>query len=385
MAVTAKSIRRIVAGDDGNGKAVVLSDAASPDVHTDPARPGFYATRLWVTDSTPVKTKGMRETLDMPHTMEPPASGSVFRFFEYPPENSYIDKIDGDAVKAYFDSMGSPGASRYADDAPHPYLQKTETLDFTYVFEGDITLVLDTCEVNLKEGDTVIQRGTSHAWSNRTDKPCVLAVASHDGSYATAQPDQPKTEIPIVTDRVPFRRVVTGHDGDGKSCVLFDGPTPNCFQRAGGGPQFNDFWTIESSPAALAGNEDGGPADRHHGHSPPAVGAHFRIVQPPAPSSEAQAVDGPGPSHEELFAIANSNGLSELNMSGPGANFHRAPTVDYAINMGSDRVLVLDDSETVMRRGDVVVQLGTWHTWVNRTDEPGLMAFDMFSGEFSAP
>ena len=82
--------------------------------------------------------------------------------------------------------------------------------------------------------------------------------------------------------------------------------------------------------------------------------------------------------------MMNSNNLSELDMNGPGPNYHRTQTVDYALNMGSDRILVLDDSETVMRRGDVVIQLGTWHTWVNRTDEPGMMAFDMIGGEFSA-
>ena len=48
--------------------------------------------------------------------------------------------------------------------------------------EGEITLVLDTQEVQLKAGDTVVQRGTNHAWSNRSDKPCVVAISSHDAA-----------------------------------------------------------------------------------------------------------------------------------------------------------------------------------------------------------
>ena len=85
-------------------------------------------------------------------------------------------------MQAYFTAMGSPGASRYSPQAPHPYMQKTRTLDFCLVLEGEITLVLDTAEVHLKAGDTVVQRGTSHAWSNRSDRPCVVAFSSHDAA-----------------------------------------------------------------------------------------------------------------------------------------------------------------------------------------------------------
>ena len=75
--------------------------------------------------------------------------------------------------------MGSPAASTYSANAPHPYMQKTRTLDFCLVLEGEITLVLDTEEVHLKAGDTVVQRGTNHAWSNRSDSAvhdCVFAA-----------------------------------------------------------------------------------------------------------------------------------------------------------------------------------------------------------------
>jgi uncharacterized cupin superfamily protein len=59
-------------------------------------------------------------------------------------------------------------------------MQKTDTLDLCLILDGEITLVLDTGEVHLKAGDTVIQRGTNHAWSNRADRPCRIAISSHD-------------------------------------------------------------------------------------------------------------------------------------------------------------------------------------------------------------
>ena len=61
-------------------------------------------------------------------------------------------------------------------------MQRTQTLDFCLILEGEITLVLDTEEVHLKTGDTVVQRGTNHAWSNRSGRPCRIAISSHDAT-----------------------------------------------------------------------------------------------------------------------------------------------------------------------------------------------------------
>jgi uncharacterized cupin superfamily protein len=62
-------------------------------------------------------------------------------------------------------------------------MQRTRTLDFCLVLDGSITLVLDTQEVELRQGDTVVQRGTNHAWSNRSGRPCTIAFSSHDGYW----------------------------------------------------------------------------------------------------------------------------------------------------------------------------------------------------------
>jgi len=182
MTELAKPVRRIVVVDE-NDRSKCIADGPSPDVRTDPARPGFASTRIWVTDRMPARMKGVRESLDMPHSIEPPPGGSVCRVVSFPPDASYQGKVGAKEVQAYFAAMGSPGASTYSPKAPHPYMQKTRTLDFCLVLEGEITLVLDTEEVLLKAGDTVVQRGTNHAWSNRSSKPCVIAFSSHDAKY----------------------------------------------------------------------------------------------------------------------------------------------------------------------------------------------------------
>jgi hypothetical protein len=178
----AKAARRIVVIDE-HDKSRAIADGPSPDVRTDPARPGFTSARMWVSDSTPVKLKGLRETLQAPHTLEPPPGGSVCRVVTFPPDDSYKGRVGAKEVQAYFAAMGSPGASTYSPKAPHPYMQKTRTLDFCLVIEGEVTLVLDMEEVQLKAADTVVLRGSNHAWSNRSGRNCVIAFSSHDGMY----------------------------------------------------------------------------------------------------------------------------------------------------------------------------------------------------------
>jgi mannose-6-phosphate isomerase-like protein (cupin superfamily) len=125
---------------------------------------------------------GVAETLERPHAIEPPRGGSVCRIVTVPPDEVWAGTVGAAEVQAYFRAMGSPGASRYTAGAPHPYMQRTRTLDFCLVLEGVITLVLDTTEVSLAAGDIVVQRGTSHAWSNRSTRPCVIAISSHDAA-----------------------------------------------------------------------------------------------------------------------------------------------------------------------------------------------------------
>jgi mannose-6-phosphate isomerase-like protein (cupin superfamily) len=175
----ATSVQRIVVVDEGEHSRVI-SEGASPDVQKDPARPGFSSARMWVTDRTPARLKNLRESLDAPHTLEPPAGGSVCRIVTFPPDATFLQKVGKQEVQAFFTAMGSPGASTYSDQALHPYMQKTRTIDLCLVLDGEITLVLDRDEVHLKVGDTVVQRGTNHAWSNRSNRPCTVAISSHD-------------------------------------------------------------------------------------------------------------------------------------------------------------------------------------------------------------
>jgi len=377
-----RPIRRVVAGNDARGIAVALSNGPSPDVRLDPARPGFALTRLWVQDATPARVKGVRETLHLPHTLEPPPRGSICRVVEYPPEAGYIGKVTPADVRAYFAAMGSPGASTAAAaGAPHPYMQRTSSLDFCFILQGEITLVLDTAEVNLKEGDSVILRGANHAWNNRSDKSCLIVMSQHDATMSRAGKEAPIEAGKAVNSDAkvrPLRRVVTGHDAQGRSGVAYDSNVPNYFPRVTG-TCFYELWTFEDVPIGLAGNADAGAAGRPFLHSPPGKGAHWRITHSPAKKSEVASAQ-----QKAQLEAANSTGGTQRLDGARHEGMHRTPSLDYAILLEGERHLVLEDSDLLLHKGDVVIQLGNWHTWDNRSGMATLMSYVMIGAEFAA-
>jgi mannose-6-phosphate isomerase-like protein (cupin superfamily) len=178
-----KPLRRIVTVDDDEGQSVAIADGVPPDVQHDPARPGFSSARIWVTASSPAQIGPYRDAVhSFPRALTPPRGGSMCRIVTFPPDDTFRGKVGAAEVAAYFRAAGSPAASTFSRGAPHPYMQHTPTLDFCLILDGEITLVLDTQEVHLKAGDTVVQRGTNHAWSNRSNRPCRIAFSSHDAA-----------------------------------------------------------------------------------------------------------------------------------------------------------------------------------------------------------
>lgn len=66
------------------------------------------------------------------------------------------------------------GNMTYANNSnAHPLMHKTQSLDYIVIMSGEVYLVTESDETLLKAGDIVIQRATHHAWSNRSEEPCV--------------------------------------------------------------------------------------------------------------------------------------------------------------------------------------------------------------------
>jgi len=175
-------IRRVVTGHDENGKAIVLSDGFATSVKTVPLWPGLISTDIWKTNSSPVVI-GKKEpdpTLG-PRTLHPGPRGTILRISIVPPETEDMRKLDAGQAKEVFKGAGNAEASTLGRGGRHPFMHRTETLDYAIVLEGEITMLLDDSEVHLRAGDVVIQRGTNHAWSNRSGKPVRMLYVLIDG------------------------------------------------------------------------------------------------------------------------------------------------------------------------------------------------------------
>ena len=165
-----KPIRRVVTGHDESGKAVVIMDGDAANVVTSVHRPGGR-TNLWRTTGAPAGFAGNRDEADAEFTLAPLPNGTNFRISEFPPEAPEQVKTV-DSAKA-FAEVGA--AHLLVDGARHPFMHRTDTVDYAIVLEGEITMLLDDSETVLKAGDVAIQRGTNHAWSNRGDRLCRIA------------------------------------------------------------------------------------------------------------------------------------------------------------------------------------------------------------------
>jgi mannose-6-phosphate isomerase-like protein (cupin superfamily) len=179
-----KPVRRVVTGHDRNGKAVVISDGPAPFVHVNAINPEWYSTDIWRTSEIPARIASAAvETTLGPRRQMPDKRGTVVRINHYPPESEAVRMMDSEASRKTFAALGNETAATFGKGGRHPLMHRTETIDYAIVLAGEITMVMDDTDVNLKAGDVLVQCGTNHAWSNRSGAPCVIAFVLIDGAF----------------------------------------------------------------------------------------------------------------------------------------------------------------------------------------------------------
>ena len=173
----AKQIRRVVTGHNAAGKSVFITDAPTPHVFQR-TKGSAIVHELWETASTPADNRGSTDAIARGHRLPPPKNGSVLRVIEYPPDAERLAAI------AHESALPDDGSGRAAatdrNNPRHAGFHKTATIDYAIVLSGEIYAMMDEGEVLLKAGDVLVQRGTNHAWSNRSNQPCRIAFSSHD-------------------------------------------------------------------------------------------------------------------------------------------------------------------------------------------------------------
>jgi quercetin dioxygenase-like cupin family protein len=130
------------------------------------------------------------------------------------------------------------------------------------------------------------------------------------------------------------RRIVTGHDADGRAIFVADGPTPNVWEAPDGGPVF-ELWNHAGTPDNAGPFDD--PILAGHSFPPPPRGSVFRIVD-----------------------FAPRGAAEQIHM-------HRTSSLDYCYVVAGSIVAVVDDDERTLTAGDVLIQRGTNHGWRNES------------------
>lgn len=157
-----KPARRVVTGHDANGKSIILSDGMPPNVRDKGSDVDFV--EIWNTETTPAPIRAIEpEPTDGPLKVPPSSTGTKIRFNDFYP--GHITKLPPRA------------------DGRHRMMHRTRSIDYGIVLEGEIWMYLDDSSVLLKAGDVVIQRGTDHAWENKSDQVCRMAFILIGGEF----------------------------------------------------------------------------------------------------------------------------------------------------------------------------------------------------------
>lgn len=166
------------------------------------------------------------------------------------------------------------------------------------------------------------------------------------------------------------RRIVTGHNAEGRSIIIADEKLPA--RPAPGAPLRVGLWLTDRAPASNRGNENPVP-DGVIERTPPEHrgGSVFRIVELPPDKDRHQS--------PQDMARRGMEVTPERTARHPG--FHRTNTVDYALCLEGEIWALLDEEETLMRAGDVMIQRGTYHAWANRSERPAVMAFILIDAD----
>ena len=176
-------IHRVVTGHDAAGKAVITSNGPLPLVQEITAIPGTVFHEVWSTTDAPAPVDNGADPTQGPLMLPPPKLGTRMRFVDIPPDTAEFLAHGAANMKAAFTQIGDEKASTVKAASPHPLMHRTESVDYGIVIDGEMTLVLDDSEVLLKPGSVVIQRGTNHAWANRSGRPCRMLFVLVDGAY----------------------------------------------------------------------------------------------------------------------------------------------------------------------------------------------------------
>ena len=167
-------MRRVVTGDDADGKSVIILDGGPSSLIGDPNAGGLF--EIWEDAASGALDPRERKDLGAKRPVLGPRPGNVqVRWFVVSPSPDGVPKAQLDeATRARFAAFD--GAHHIIDQTRHPAMHETHSIDIICLLQGDVSLILEGGETRLKPGQVVIQRGTNHAWQAHGGPALLLAV-----------------------------------------------------------------------------------------------------------------------------------------------------------------------------------------------------------------
>ncbi len=176
---TLPDIRRIVTADDAQGRSRIVEDAKATAIRTVPQRPGYRAVNVWRTESSPASIRAEDSVKSHKGILPPKNGGTILRIIDFPPEPKDPEELKR-IIHATFGGIYQD-ADHDKREGKHPGMHRTDTVDYAIVLEGEIYAVMDEGETLMRAGDVLVQRGTNHAWANRSEKTARIAFVMIDG------------------------------------------------------------------------------------------------------------------------------------------------------------------------------------------------------------
>ncbi len=169
-------VRRIITENNADGLSYVREDNFADNIsHPLPGNQDLALINLWGVKAVPTAISELGTFGQTAVPLAPGANGITFRYVDFPPDVDLLGFLDQANIKKAWDELKTKQNESKTEKAPHPFMHKTKTVDFGIVLSGEIYLVLDKEERLMKAGDVAIQRGTNHAWSNRSSALCRMA------------------------------------------------------------------------------------------------------------------------------------------------------------------------------------------------------------------
>lgn len=174
MSAFQEAMRRVITGDDAQGKSVVIIDGGPSSTIGDPNLGGLF--EIWEdAASGPLEPRDHKDLGTKRPVLGPRRGNVQVRWFVVTPPPEGVPKAQLDAaVRARFADFD--GAHHIIDQTRHPAMHETHSIDVICLLQGDVSLILEGSETRIKPGQVVIQRGTNHAWQAHGGPALLLAV-----------------------------------------------------------------------------------------------------------------------------------------------------------------------------------------------------------------